>query len=331
MGKHPVKKGVQMSKAFNHESVLPDETIKYLNIDKTGKYIDCTAGGGGHSRQILERLEEGGLLIAIDRDNEAVAETMKVLEGTKTKGEYLVLKDNFLNIDKIIEKYVPEGADGILMDLGVSSHQLDESNRGFSYHNDAPLDMRMDKEEQLTAYDVVNGYTREKLTVIIGKYGEERYAGRIASAIIHKRQETKIETTLELAEIIKSAYPSKDRFKGKHPARKTFQAIRIEVNKELEILETAVRKAAEGLKPGGRLAVISFHSLEDRIVKVVFSELVNPCICPPNFPVCVCNRVSRHKLISKKPILPTSEEIDNNRRSRSSKLRVIECTGPQHK
>ncbi len=317
-----------MGKAFNHESVLPDETIKYLNIEKTGKYIDCTAGGGGHSRQILERLDENGFLIAMDRDSEAVTETKKVLDETGSKAKYLVIKDNFLNIDKIIEEYVPGGADGILMDLGVSSHQLDESDRGFSYHSDAPLDMRMDKEEQLTAYDVVNGYTKEELAAIIGKYGEERYAGRIASAIIHKRQESKIETTLELAEIIKAAYPPKDRFKGKHPARKTFQAIRIEVNKELEILESAVRKAANGLKPGGRLAIISFHSLEDRIVKVVFSELANPCICPPNFPVCVCHRVSRHKIISRKPILPTSEEIDNNRRSRSSKLRVIECTGP---
>lgn len=313
-----------MGKAFNHESVLPDETIKYLNIEKNGKYIDCTAGGGGHSRQILERLGNGGLLIAIDRDNEAIEETNRVLEGTDTKAKYVVLKDNFLNIDKIIENYAPDGVDGILMDLGVSSHQLDESERGFSYHSDAPLDMRMDKEEQLTAYEVVNEYTKEKLAEIIGRYGEERYAGRIASAIIHKRQESKINTTLELAEIVKSAYPPKERFKGKHPARKTFQAIRIEVNKELEILGEALRKAADGLKPGGRLAVISFHSLEDRIVKVVFSELENPCICPPNFPVCVCNRVSRHKIISKKPILPTSDEIDNNRRSRSSKLRVIE-------
>ena len=317
-----------MDKAFKHESVLPDETIKYLNIDIKGKYVDCTAGGGGHSRQILEKLGKGGLLIAIDRDNEAIAATKKVLDGTKTKAEYMVLKDNFLNIDKIIEEYVPGGADGILMDLGVSSHQLDKSERGFSYHSDAPLDMRMDKEQELTAFTVVNEYTKEKLAGIIGKYGEERYAGRIASAIIHKRQKTKINSTLELAELIKLAYPPKDRFKGKHPARKTFQAIRIEVNKELEILESAVRKAAEALKPGGRLVIISFHSLEDRIVKVVFSELVNPCICPPYFPVCVCKRVARHKFISKKPILPTIEEIDNNRRSRSSKLRVIEYTGP---
>ena len=316
-----------MDKAFKHESVLPDETIKYLNIDKRGKYIDCTAGGGGHSRQILDKLGEDGLLIAIDRDEEAVAETERVLGRADSDAEYMVLKDNFLNIDKIIKKFIPEGADGILMDLGVSSHQLDKGERGFSYHIDAPLDMRMDKNENLTAYDVVNEYTKEKLAAVIGRYGEERYAGRIASAIIHKRQDSQIKTTLELAEIIKSAYPPNKRFKGKHPARKTFQAIRIEVNKELDILKEALQKAADGLKPGGRLAVISFHSLEDRIVKVTFSELENPCICPPNFPVCVCNRVSRHKIISKKPILPTSEEIDNNRRSRSSKLRIIECTG----
>lgn len=314
-----------MSNEFKHESVLPDETIKHLNIEKDGKYIDCTAGGGGHSSMILSQLGKKGLLIAIDRDADAVKATIKRLEKVKTNGKYIVLKDNFLNIDKIIEENVPEGVDGILMDLGVSSHQLDRAERGFSYHDDAQLDMRMDTEETITAYQVVNYYTKEKLASVIGRYGEEKYAGRIASAIIHKRKETPIKTTTELAEIIKAAYPPKDRFKGKHPARKTFQALRIEVNKELEILEEAVVKAANSLKPGGRLAVISFHSLEDRIVKVAFSTLEKPCICPPYFPVCVCKRVSRHKIISKKPILPTSEEIDNNRRSRSSKLRIIEC------
>ncbi|MFO7611345.1 MAG: 16S rRNA (cytosine(1402)-N(4))-methyltransferase RsmH [Clostridia bacterium] len=315
-----------MSGVFGHESVLPDETIDHLNIDKNGKYIDCTAGGGGHSARILERLGGEGLLIAIDRDAAAVEETKRTLEKVETKGKYIVVKDNFLNIDNIIKQYIPGGADGILMDLGVSSHQLDQAERGFSYHSEAPLDMRMDTDDDLTAYDVVNGYTKEKLTEIIGRYGEERYAGRIASAIEYKRRTSKIRTTTELAEIIKSAYPPKDRFKGTHPARRTFQAIRIEVNKELEILEEAIYKAADGLRPGGRLAVISFHSLEDRIVKVAFSKLENPCTCPPYFPVCVCKRVSRHKVISKKPILPAGEEIDNNRRSRSSKLRIIECT-----
>lgn len=314
-----------MDESFKHESVLPDETIKYLNIEKDGKYIDCTAGGGGHSSMILSQLGKGGLLIAIDRDAKAVKATNERLKEVKTNGKYIVLKDNFLNIEKIIEEYVPEGVDGILMDLGVSSHQLDQAERGFSYHEDAPLDMRMDTDETITAYDVVNNYTKEKLTSVIGRYGEEKYAGRIASAIIHKRKDTPIKTTNELAEIIKAAYPPKDRFKGKHPARKTFQALRIEVNRELEILEEAVTKAANLLKPGGRLAVISFHSLEDRIVKIAFSTLEKPCICPPTFPVCVCKRVSRHKVISKKPILPTDDEINNNRRSRSSKLRIIEC------
>ena len=314
-----------MSQEFKHESVLPDETIKYLNIEKDGKYIDCTAGGGGHSSMILSQLGRKGLLIAIDRDADAVRATEERLKSVKTNGKYIVLKDNFLNIDKIIEENVPEGVDGILMDLGVSSHQLDKAERGFSYHDDAPLDMRMDTDENITAYDVVNTYTKEKLAQVIGRYGEEKHAGRIASAIVHKRKETPITTTTELAEIIKAAYPPKERFRGKHPARKTFQAIRIEVNKELEILEEAVTKAANALKPGGRLAVISFHSLEDRIIKIAFSTLENPCICPPYFPVCVCKRVSRHKVISKKPILPTNAEIDNNRRSRSSKLRIIEC------
>lgn len=314
-----------MNESFQHESVLPDETIRHLNIEKDGKYIDCTAGGGGHSSMILSQLGKGGLLIAIDRDADAVKATEERLKNVKTNGKYIVLKDNFLNIEKIIEEYVPEGVDGILMDLGVSSHQLDKAERGFSYHEDAPLDMRMDTDETMTAFDVVNNYTKDKLTSVIGKYGEERYAGRIASAIIHKRKDTPIKTTTELAEIIKTAYPPKDRFKGKHPARKTFQALRIEVNRELEILEETVTKAANALKPGGRLAVISFHSLEDRIVKVAFSTLENPCICPPTFPVCVCKRVSRHKVISKKPILPTDDEINNNRRSRSSKLRIIEC------
>ncbi|MDX1359361.1 MAG: 16S rRNA (cytosine(1402)-N(4))-methyltransferase RsmH, partial [Clostridia bacterium] len=254
-----------MSQEFKHESVLPDETIKYLNIEKDGKYIDCTAGGGGHSSMILSQLGRKGLLIAIDRDADAVRATEERLKSVKTNGKYIVLKDNFLNIDKIIEENVPEGVDGILMDLGVSSHQLDKAERGFSYHDDAPLDMRMDTDENITAYDVVNTYTKEKLAQVIGRYGEEKHAGRIASAIVHKRKETPITTTTELAEIIKAAYPPKERFRGKHPARKTFQAIRIEVNKELEILEEAVTKAANALKPGGRLAVISFHSLEDRI------------------------------------------------------------------
>ncbi len=314
----------EMSDKYEHETVLPDVTMEHLNIREDGTYIDCTAGGGGHSARILERLNKDGMLVAMDRDAEAVEATKKRLSDMKVSGKYTVIKENFVNIDKIIDEYAPGGADGILMDLGVSSWQLDDAARGFSYHSEAKLDMRMDKNEELTAFDVVNGYSREHLITIIRKYGEERYAGRIANAITRKRSEKPIETTTELAEIIKYAYPPKDRFKGGHPARRTFQAIRIEVNKELENLEEALQKAAERLAPGGRLAVISFHSLEDRIVKVTFSKLENPCICPPYFPVCVCKRVGGHKVISKKPITPASEEIDDNRRSRSSKLRIIE-------
>lgn len=313
-----------MNGEFEHETVLSEETIDYLNIRADGTYIDCTAGGGGHSAGILERLDGSGLLIALDRDAEAVEATNRRLKSLKLPGRYMVIKENFVNIDKIIEEFAPGGADGIVMDLGVSSWQLDEADRGFSYHNEAGLDMRMDTTQELTAYDVVNTYPKEKLIEVIRRFGEERYAGRIAGAIIRKRAEKPIETTTELAETVKYAYPPKERFKGGHPARRTFQAIRIEVNKELEILEKALGKAAEGLAPGGRLAVISFHSLEDRIVKVTFSKLENPCICPPYFPVCVCERVSRHTVISKKPITPASEEIDDNRRSRSSKLRIIE-------
>lgn len=309
---------------YEHETVLLEVTIEKLNIKEDGKYIDCTAGGGGHSARILEKLDKNGLLVAVDRDEEAVEATKKRLSELKTYGQYVVIKENFSNIDKIIDEYAPGGADGILMDLGVSSWQLDDAGRGFSYHNEAKLDMRMDKEQELTAFKVVNDYSKEQLVSIIRKYGEERYAGRIANAIIRERTKKTIETTTELADIIKYAYPPKDRFKGGHPARKTFQAIRIEVNKELEILEEAVQKAAEKLAPGGRLAVISFHSLEDRIIKNMFSKLENPCTCPPYFPVCVCKRVAGHRIISKKPITPSSEEIDNNRRSRSSKLRIIE-------
>jgi len=315
-----------MKNKFSHESVLLNESIEYLNIKSDGTYIDCTAGGGGHSLEILKRLSEKGLLIAIDRDQVAVDEVNRKLKNAKLKGRYIVVKDNYMNIEKIKEQYAKDGVNGILMDLGVSSYQLDTVERGFSYHENAPLDMRMDTNEKITAYNVVNEYTKDKLTKILREYGEERYARRIASAIEYKRKEKKIETTLELAEIVKRSYPAKDRFKGKHPARKTFQAIRIEVNEELTTLENMLAGAANILVKEGRFVVITFHSLEDRIVKVIFSKLENPCDCPPDFPICVCKKVARHKRVSKKPILPSDLEINNNRRSRSAKLRVLECT-----
>ncbi|MBN2853535.1 MAG: 16S rRNA (cytosine(1402)-N(4))-methyltransferase RsmH [Clostridia bacterium] len=313
-----------MSAEFSHEPVLLNECIDNLKIDKDGIYIDCTAGGGGHSIEILKRLSDKGLLIAIDRDQNAVDRVNERLRDANLSGRYIVVKDNYLNIEKIKEKYAPEGVAGILMDLGVSSHQLDTIERGFSYHEDAPLDMRMDISEVKTAYDVVNYYTKDELSRILWDYGEEKYARKIASAIEYKRKIKLLETTLELTELVKSCYPPNERFKGKHPARKTFQAIRIEVNEELSTLSKALESAAEILLPGGRLAVITFHSLEDRITKVLFSKLENPCECPPDFPVCVCHKVSMYHRVNRKPILPSGLEINDNRRSRSAKLRVLE-------
>jgi len=313
-------------KEYSHESVMADECIEYLNIDKRGTYIDCTAGGGGHSVRIYERLNEDGLLIACDQDIKACEVTKERLEKYNRKTKFIVLHENFVNIDKVISEYCPEGADGILLDLGVSSYQLDNEERGFSYHMDGPLDMRMDQTKDKTAYDVVNNYTKEELSQILFEYGEEKHSRRIAEAIVHKRKDELISTTNQLAEIIKEAYPAKERFKGKHPARKTFQAIRIEVNNELTVLKQMLPKAAFSLKSKGRLAVITFHSLEDRIVKNAFKELIDPCTCPKSFPVCVCNKVAQHKLIVKKPLVPKSEETQKNNRSRSSKLRVLERT-----
>lgn len=313
-----------MSIEFSHEPVLLKECLEALNIDKKGTYIDCTAGGGGHSIEIAKLLDSDGMLIAIDRDQTAVDTVTKRLKDENLLTKYIVVKDNFMNIENIINENAKENTLGILMDLGVSSYQLDTVDRGFSYHENAKLDMRMDKSETKTAYTVVNTYTKEKLTEILFKYGEEKYTRKIVNAIMYKRKNNPIETTLELAELVKNCYPPKDRFKGKHPARKTFQAIRIEVNDELTTLENTLVAAAESLQKGGRLAVISFHSLEDRIVKVIFSKLENPCECPPDFPICVCHKVSMFKRINRKPILASDLELNNNRRSRSAKLRVIE-------
>lgn len=295
-----------------HISVLLNESIESLNIKGNGKYIDATLGYAGHSSEILRRLEKEGFLFAFDQDEEAVKFSTEKLN--KINSNFKIFHTNFKNM----KKYIDEKVDGILFDLGVSSPQLDETERGFSYHNDAPLDMRMDKRQKLTAYDVVNNYNLEKLIKIFYEYGEEKYSRNIAREIIKNRP---INTTLELAEIIKSSVPEKYR-NSAHPARKVFQAIRIEVNQELEILEQALLDAFSLLNSGGRISVITFHSLEDRIVKNVFKKLTEEDEVSKKLPTTKTNQ--KAKLITKKPIIPSEEELEKNRRSRSAKLRVIE-------
>ena len=295
-----------------HISVLLNESIESLNIKGNGKYIDATLGYAGHSSEILRRLEKEGFLFAFDQDEEAVKFSTEKLN--KINSNFKIFHTNFKNM----KEYIDEKVDGILFDLGVSSPQLDEIERGFSYHNDAPLDMRMDKRQKLTAYDVVNNYNLEKLIKIFYEYGEEKYSRNIARAIIKNRP---INTTLELAEIIKSSVPEKYR-NSAHPARKVFQAIRIEVNQELEILEQALLDAFSLLNSGGRISVITFHSLEDRIVKNVFKKLTEEDEVSKKLPTTKTNQ--KAKLITKKPIIPSEEELEKNRRSRSAKLRVIE-------
>ena len=302
---------------FNHIPVLFDETIENLNINPSGIYVDGTVGGAGHSRAIAKRLE-CGRLIAIDRDPSAVEVAKERLFGLSAT----VVQGNYTSVDTILADLGIEAIDGMLLDLGVSSHQLDTPERGFSYHNDAMLDMRM-SQQGLSAYDVVNNYSFEELRRILFDYGEERFAPQIASNIVKLREEKPIETTLELAEIVKSSIPAKFR-REKNPCKKTFQAIRIEVNNELAGESEAIEKAFKALKPGGRLAIITFHSLEDRLVKQAFSELCKGCTCPPEFPVCVCGNTPKAKLVNRKPIEASEAELRQNPRSRSAKLRVIE-------
>lgn len=302
---------------FNHKSVLLDETIASLNIDPDGIYVDGTVGGAGHAREIAKRLRNGRL-IAFDRDPDAVkvaSERLKEFNST-------VVNDNFCNIDKNLKELNLPCVDGVLLDLGVSSYQLDTADRGFSYHQTAPLDMRMSKEG-LSAFDVVNNYSVAQLTEIMRQYGEEKFAFRIANAINKARETDPIKTTTELADIISGAVPASYRREG-HPARKCFQAIRIEVNGELSILADAIDRAFSVLKPGGRLSIITFHSLEDRIVKQKFKEFATGCTCPPDIPVCVCGKTPRGKIITKKPVIPGEKELADNQRSRSAKLRVVE-------
>ena len=304
---------------FKHIPVLFNESIDALDIKPDGLYADCTAGGGGHSNAILDRLSENGRLIAVDRDPEAIATLTERFEGRENVS---IVNDNFFNIKTILSRFTDEGADGILADLGVSSHQLDDAARGFSFHADAPLDMRMSMQG-MSAADAVNSLSQRELQDIIYRYGEDKFAPRIAAGIVRAREEKPIETTLELAEIIKSSIPAAARREGGHPARRTFQALRIYVNGELDGLDGAISDMFDSLKVGGRLAIITFHSLEDRAVKQTLASLCEGCICPPEFPVCVCGRKSRGRL-PQKALAPSREELERNPRSRSARLRVIE-------
>ena len=306
---------------FKHISVLLNECLEGLSIKKNGIYVDCTLGGAGHSSHILKKLSSEGTLIGIDQDNDALKAAKEKL---KNYSNVKFVHNNFYNIESILTSLNIPKVDGILMDLGVSSYQLDEGERGFSYMKDAPLDMRMDRDREFSAYEVVNTYSEEDLYRIIRDYGEEKFAKKIAKFIVEKRADKPIETTLELVDIIKAAIPAKARREGPHPAKRTFQAIRIEVNGELAILNKAIEDGVEHLNKGGRMAIITFHSLEDRIVKLKYRELSNPCTCPKEFPVCICGKKPLVKIISRKAIEPSKEEVEKNPRSRSAKLRILE-------
>lgn len=307
--------------AFGHKPVLLDECLTALNIRPDGIYLDGTLGRAGHSLEIVRRLTTGRL-IAVDRDETAIAAARERLADHMDR--VTLVHRNFDQLEEILEELGLNGVDGMLFDLGVSSPQLDDAERGFSYMHDAPLDMRMDRTAALTAREVVNAWPYEELRRILFEYGEERYAPAIASAICRRREERPIETTLELSELIRQAMPAKALREKQHPAKRSFQAIRIAVNGELDALPPMLRAAADGLRPGGRLAVISFHSLEDRIIKKTMQELATGCICPPEFPVCVCGRKPKMKLITRKPVTAGPAELTYNPRARSAKLRVAE-------
>ena len=306
---------------FKHTSVLLEETIENLDIKADGIYVDGTLGGGGHSYEICKRRGDGGRLIGIDQDAAAIEAGTKRLEPFSDK--VTVVRSNYCDMHQVLDGLGIPAVDGIVLDLGVSSYQLDTADRGFSYREDAPLDMRMDQRQTLTARDIVNEYSEMKLYQIIRDYGEDKFAQNIAKHIVAARQQKPIETTLELAEIIKRAIPMKVRAVGGHPAKRTFQAIRIELNHELEVLQNSIDDMISLLNDGGRLCIITFHSLEDRIVKSIFRKNENPCECPPSFPVCVCGKVSQGKVVTRKPILPSAEELEVNSRSKSAKLRVF--------
>lgn len=307
---------------FSHYSVMLNECIEALNIKPNGIYVDCTAGGGGHSEAILERLDSG-ILISLDQDDEAIEVCKKRL--AKFNERSIIVKSNFSELERVLNELKIVQIDGVLMDLGVSSHQLDTPSRGFSYNSDAELDMRMDPRSPFSAYDVVNTYGEAELKKIISDYGEEKFASSIARRIVLERAENPIKTTLELASIIKSAIPvAAAKKESQHPAKRTFQAIRIEVNQELSVITPAIDAAVSRLSSGGRIAIMTFHSLEDRIVKTKFNDYANGCTCPKDFPICVCGNKPSLKIITKKPIIANSKELNENARSRSAKLRVAE-------
>ena len=307
---------------FKHKSVLLEETIEALQIKPDGIYIDGTLGGGGHSYEICKRLSGKGRLIGIDQDADAIDAAKKRLEEFGDK--VTVVRSNYCEIKEIMSSLGVEKADGILLDLGVSSYQLDTAERGFTYREDVPLDMRMDQRQTMTARDIVNGYSEKELYRIIRDYGEDKFAKNIAKHIVMARQKKELETTGELIEIIKNAIPAKVRAAGGHPAKRTFQAIRIELNRELDVLRDSLGDMIDFLNDGGRMCVITFHSLEDRIVKTNFKRNENPCTCPSDFPVCVCGKKSKGKVVTRTPILPSEEELEVNSRSKSAKLRVFE-------
>ena len=307
---------------FNHYSVLLNETIENLNIKPDGIYVDGTLGGGGHAYQVASRLSEKGRLIGIDQDADAIAAAG---ERLKEFGDKITIRSNYANMKEELHRIGVEKVDGIVLDLGVSSFQLDTPERGFTYRDEnAPLDMRMDDRQSLTAKDIVNGYSEMELYRIIRDYGEDKFAKNIAKHIVQERAKKPIETTGELTEIIRASIPMKVQVTGGHPAKRTFQAIRIELNKELEVLQNNLDDMIDLLNPGGRICIITFHSLEDRIVKTNFKRNENPCTCPSDFPVCVCGKKSKGKVVTRKPILPSEEELEVNSRSKSAKLRVFE-------
>ncbi len=312
---------------FRHRSVLLEETIEGLKVKPDGIYLDGTLGGGGHSSEILKRLK-GGCLIGIDQDEEALAAAGKRLSEFGEEGKrFTLIRDNYCNAAEAVRTFGVNGVDGIVLDLGVSSWQLDNAERGFSYRYDAPLDMRMDKRQALTARDIVNDYPESALYQVIRDYGEEQFAKNIAKHIVQARQKGPIETTGQLNELISAAIPAKIQKKGGHPSKRTFQALRIECNRELEVLKNSIDGLIGLLNPGGRICIITFHSLEDRIVKTAFRRNENPCTCPPDFPVCVCGKKPVGRVVTRKPILPTEKEMEENPRSKSAKLRIFEKQG----
>ncbi len=307
---------------FTHVSVLLEETISELKIKKDGIYVDGTLGGGGHAYEVCKHLGDFGSFIGIDQDEAAIEAASRKLSDF---GERVtIIRSNYCDMKSQLQQIGIEKVDGIVLDLGVSSFQLDTAERGFSYRVDVPLDMRMDTRQEMTARDIINGYSEMDLFRIIRDFGEDRFAKNIAKHIVLARNEREIETTGELNEIIRRAIPMKFQIEGGHPSKRTFQAIRIELNRELEVLRESLDEMIDMLNEGGRICIITFHSLEDRIVKTIFKTNENPCICPPSFPVCVCGKESKGRVVSRKPILPTKEEMEMNSRSKSAKLRVFE-------